>query len=1551
MAADLQPFVGPVAFRGDQGGIFFGRLREERELLSMVIAHPMVLLYAPSGAGKSSLVNAKLIPILRKRSIEVLGPARVKGQLSSGMETPQNIYTCNLISSFGECGGQGGPAQELTAFLGTLPHAVDEAGEKTLRVLVIDQLEELFTFAPECWPQREAFILQLAAALDHDPLVRVLLAIKEDYLAQLDAFAALLPGQLRHRFRLDLLLPDAAQLAIEEPVKLAGREIDEGALHYLRDELLKVRVQGAGGGTSEVVGEHVEPVQLQVVCDAVWASLPDGVKTITTGHVKAVGDVDGALGRFYENVLEETARETLLEKDELRAWVDEYLITPEGTRGLAYQGKALTGRGGRGIPNTAVAKLEGKHLLRAETRPGGERWYELCHDRFIAPIQASNQVWKQRRQRRRFVFRVGAVSLAVVIVILGVAGYFGYREVKYREEYERADGQIDRLLALSRQDPDLARRKAESVLPNVAGYLWQKPDLARLEAQLKRAENLIGEDFGNDPWVSLVMPLQVEAPPLTVQYSSSSGLDPGKLQYQWAILAREVARIWGIPAPQYAQFEEVDDLPPDQVRVRTHGGVTKTIGVTALPRGWWITSNPEGGDPRLPRWFEARQDQWVRIGELKRGGGRWGVPAWTVPLLRAAGAAPSAREGAVILAVLNGALAEPELLLTEENTALLLRRSRYDRRVAVDEALAARGGVGQLTRDLRAVVRDDMSLVHLAYVLDALAHAPAGADALKAARVALESYASQSAPARKRLAGPAPSNVPKLDVKAPLGSYAATLRWAPLPSAPVRVRVGTGLQDRLVDGNGKPLDEVLERAEKARGDLYRRLGVAPEPIVWNVDKNIHQAFAIEILNQSTTHDDARPIEMEDAGTAANRLFEELDSRFSAVSGWWLTAEDVEARLHRLAPKTRDWLLRQYSVTDVIAILRRLLDEHGGSLRESGWLLESLVFWAKAVEDPSDSGELARALAQTQQARRGPPPATSDARSVQQGIAALERGDPDAAAGHFKVAVDAGRGRAALAFLAAYARRDAISAGARLGLLRAKCGVNQPGKVATRRVVPDTTRFEIEEYLAQEARALRPQDRTSLELCLVRAYVRFDLRRSAESALERIAARNPAELTPDQLYATGFQLLDLAGFPAEQSALAEPTIGLLLAAFRRWEDARPAEAALSELINRYRDRYSVPSWYLAMLGRLVEQRQDSFLLAFEMGFQLANSGRTVEDGAKALEWLSRAERRIQRVEKVAERARLAAWMRKYRADAHQLRALHGDSARRPVELRMARSELEALIAKLRDDGLETNTRWPGLEAYVALIDLHRMARDDESASTVLGEALAAFPDDPNLANEWVAMQLNKGNIAEAVKRTRQWLGRPGISRNVKLDFQLKLALMELLSGSAGAEEAARAFLNVNHPYRDYVRMLLYWRLSLDGNPRGAAYLEERWKQIRPDSWKARLEAGGGDEQVWRERLIGYYHGEVGEDDLMAPLRDRQTFEKSPYSRMGVHGLSFEGMTCEANFYSGLLHHVSGDRATRERRLRERLRKCVEVAMPTLYEYQMAQYLLSKSGGQP
>src|SRR5215216_915095 len=93
------PYVGPVPFKRGQKEYFFGRDQEEETLLSLVISERIVLFCAQSGVGKSSLVNALLIPGLEAEGYKVWPVIRVGGELPSGIspESVDNIYIFNTL--------------------------------------------------------------------------------------------------------------------------------------------------------------------------------------------------------------------------------------------------------------------------------------------------------------------------------------------------------------------------------------------------------------------------------------------------------------------------------------------------------------------------------------------------------------------------------------------------------------------------------------------------------------------------------------------------------------------------------------------------------------------------------------------------------------------------------------------------------------------------------------------------------------------------------------------------------------------------------------------------------------------------------------------------------------------------------------------------------------------------------------------------------------------------------------------------------------------------------------------------------------------------------------------------------------------------------------------------------------------------------------------------------------------------------------------------------------------------------------------------------------
>jgi hypothetical protein len=416
----LIPFVGPRPFRQDDRNRFHGRERESRELLSLVIANRLVLLYAASGAGKTSLLSAGLIPALeQEETFDVLGPVRIGTAISRERlpESVANVYAYGLISNLTEGLTHPPPGTTLVSYLSGLKRRLETEGFRVPRALIIDQLEELFTVHPELWEQRSGFVNQIAEALEADPLLRVVLAIREDRLAELVPLEPLFPGGLHARLRIERLDAGAALQAVVEPLRGTGRSFASGAAEKLVADLRTFRVDTGSGRTRAALGEFVEPVQLQVTCRSLWEALPPEVVEITEGDLLAFADVDQVLADFYASVVSEAARAGHLREGRLREWIQRELITSIGTRGTQHRAAAIRDDVSAGT----IAALVNRHLLRAEWRSGTE-WYELTHDRLIAPIQASNAAFRAAASRRRFRWALTAVGvLAGALAVVAVA--------------------------------------------------------------------------------------------------------------------------------------------------------------------------------------------------------------------------------------------------------------------------------------------------------------------------------------------------------------------------------------------------------------------------------------------------------------------------------------------------------------------------------------------------------------------------------------------------------------------------------------------------------------------------------------------------------------------------------------------------------------------------------------------------------------------------------------------------------------------------------------------------------------------------------------------------------------------------------------------------------------------------------------------------------------------------------------------------------------------------------------------------------------------------
>ncbi|MCI0528025.1 MAG: formylglycine-generating enzyme family protein, partial [Nitrospira sp.] len=241
--------------------------------------------------------------------------------------------------------------------------------EKKPLVLILDQFEEFFIrLGPSV---QEPFIQQLARVYDAPNLpVKLVISLREDFLAELGEMEVHIPSVFNNRFRLQPLTDEQAKEAIEEPAKLYGVSYEKGLLDRLLTDLSQ---------------QGVEPLQLQIVCNKLWNKLGSGETVITYGMYEQTGGARQILAGYVGEVLVEFDKQT---REIARAILKE-MVTSRQTRVLQdlpmIQEKLAT-RFPPEMVTQALQRLMNRRLVRSLEKDD-TLYYELAHEYLIEKIR------------------------------------------------------------------------------------------------------------------------------------------------------------------------------------------------------------------------------------------------------------------------------------------------------------------------------------------------------------------------------------------------------------------------------------------------------------------------------------------------------------------------------------------------------------------------------------------------------------------------------------------------------------------------------------------------------------------------------------------------------------------------------------------------------------------------------------------------------------------------------------------------------------------------------------------------------------------------------------------------------------------------------------------------------------------------------------------------------------------------------------------------------------------------------------------------------------
>jgi hypothetical protein len=506
LADPEHPWIGLAPFTESDSEFFAGRGDEIDELLRLVRRDTLTLLYGVSGLGKTSLLQAGLFPALRAEDYLPV-PIRLD-YVDGAAPLAQQVLSAIIKASNEACVEAPAPLPGETLweyFHRESNHFWSARNDLVTPFLVFDQFEECFTLGRETAGRERrgaAFISELAdlvenrppAALRGDPQrarefsfkprpLKVLLAMREDYLAELDRIRSQFRALGQNRLRLLPMGMPQAREVIDLGAALMAPGVEDRIVRFV-----------AGSAANADDGDiTVAPALLSLVLQQLnERRLEQG------GDAKITAEL---LDLQQKKIFEDFYLRTLKPLDPgVRTFIEDRLLTASGFRNSCALDDALSCPG---VTQPVLDELVNSRLLAYEDRHRVRR-VEITHDVLAPVIRTSRDsrisreaLAKAERQKAEAQAKERAARKQLIVVgillILAVAaaiyGCFENKRANAAKDYatnllhDASQADVDSADEVSRDDDWI---KPLTFLERAARNWPDNPDVApRIWAQLR----------------------------------------------------------------------------------------------------------------------------------------------------------------------------------------------------------------------------------------------------------------------------------------------------------------------------------------------------------------------------------------------------------------------------------------------------------------------------------------------------------------------------------------------------------------------------------------------------------------------------------------------------------------------------------------------------------------------------------------------------------------------------------------------------------------------------------------------------------------------------------------------------------------------------------------------------------------------------------------------------------------------------------------------------------------------------------------------------------
>ena len=412
----MNPYMGLRPYEEKNKDIFFGRDQEREILIDKLLANKLTLLFAATGVGKSSLLQAAVLPELKETAKENLDVIYYSDWVSDPLKALKK-ETINVLKTRGK------PAVDYQADR-DIPlkkfFRLCAAFASEPLVVILDQFEEFFQYR-KYKENYIRFIEEFSQCIkDREAPVVFLLSMREDFALELNAFKNYLPTTLfENYFRLEKLTKEKAKNAIRSPVELRGFHYEDELLDALLNDLAhrekEARLGTSPGQWVKDMPSYVEPPYLQIVCSQLWElerQNPD--KKIRMEVYKKRKEAKGFMDYYFHDVMNKFS----LPGKKIASKAFNHLVTPRGTK-MAYPTKELANliRVDENDLEKVLEKLRESRVLRSQKREG-VLYYELYHDIFSKIIYDWNEKFKTKQRYKHASFISAAAILFILLLFI-----------------------------------------------------------------------------------------------------------------------------------------------------------------------------------------------------------------------------------------------------------------------------------------------------------------------------------------------------------------------------------------------------------------------------------------------------------------------------------------------------------------------------------------------------------------------------------------------------------------------------------------------------------------------------------------------------------------------------------------------------------------------------------------------------------------------------------------------------------------------------------------------------------------------------------------------------------------------------------------------------------------------------------------------------------------------------------------------------------------------------------------------------------------------------